>query len=132
MTFENNTLKKPYTQLQYAKFASYCNKNNLIIVEFDNELKGIKQKPNLDDTKKEKLNSLKINVENYFYNNYPQYKQNNIAIFGTEEEKEEFKKFHSSTVYIYDYLIKQINEAETEEQLNKIKIDEDEFEKSPF
>ncbi len=104
----------------------------MIIVKSDNELKGIKQKLNLDDIKKEKLNSLKINVENYFYNNYPQYKQNNIAIFGTEEEKEEFKKFHSSNVYIYDYLIKQINEAETEEQLNKIKIDEDEFEKSPF
>ncbi len=132
MTENKNILKKPYTSVEYAEFAVYCNENNLTIEDKNKYLEAVKHKITFEKLKQYKKNILKINVENYFYNNYPQYKQNNIAIFGTEEEKEEFKKFHSSTVYIYDYLIKQINEAETEEQLNKIKIDEDEFEKSPF
>ncbi len=132
MIFENNTLKKPYSSLEYAEFAIYCNQNNLVITDFDNKLMGVKQEISIIILKNYKIDELRKNIENYFYTNYPIYKQNNIAIFGTEEEKEEFKKFHDDVVSIYDLKVRQINEVETEEQLNKIKIDEDEFEKSPF
>lgn len=132
MTENKNTLKKPYTSLEYAEFAIYCNQNNLVITDFEDKLIGVEPKISITLLKNYKVDELRKNIENYFYTNYPIYKQNNIAIFGTEEEKEEFKKFHDDVVGIYDLKVRQINEVETEEQLNKIKIDEDEFEKSPF
>ena len=55
------------------------------------------------------VTKLKREVEQYFYKHYPIYKQNNIAIFGTEEEKLEFKEFHDRVVAEYDEKVKAVS-----------------------
>ena len=55
-------------------------------------------KPNIEEQKLK----LKEELENNFYNMYPLHKQCNIAIYGTEEERKEFKEFHDKLVKEYD------------------------------
>ena len=59
--------------------------------------------------KKQKIDILKKTIESIFYLKYPLYKQNNIAIFGTEEEKNDFKKFYEETIKKYELEKEKIN-----------------------
>ena len=104
------------------------------IVAVDNRyyLKGSEPKPNLLKLKVIKLDTLKDNTINFFYTYYPLHRQNNLAIFGTEEEKLKFKEFHDTIANVYDLKVRQIEKAETVEQLNKIKITEEVFNEAPF
>ena len=63
MIFENNTLKKPYSSLEYAEFAIYCNQNNLVITDFDNKLMGVKQEISIIILKNYKIDELRKNIE---------------------------------------------------------------------
>lgn len=60
-----------------------------------------------------KLNDLKKEFEDKFYLEYPLYKQNNIAIFGTEEEKKKFKKFYDEIIKEYEARKEKINNLTT-------------------
>ena len=78
---------------------------------YDNNyyLQGFAPKQDEDEVRNLKLAKLKREVEQYFYKHYPVYKQNNIAIFGTEKEKLEFKEFHDRVVAEYDEKVKAVS-----------------------
>lgn len=77
---------------------------------YDNNyyLKGFVPEQDKEEIKKMKLAELKREVEERFYKTYPLYRQNNIAIFGTDEEKREFKEFHDRVVAEYDEKVKEV------------------------
>jgi len=85
-------------------------------------LKGYAPKRPIEDLKKEKLNVLEYRVAEYYNKYYPEYKQRNIAIFGTEEEKRAFKLFHDNISLKYYEFKEEVEKAESEEELNKIFI----------
>lgn len=95
------------------------------VVEVNNRyyLLGFEPKSNIIEKKIIFLDLLKKNIENTFYTYYPLYRQNNIAIFGTEEEKLKFKEFHDDTAKIYDEKVEAIEKAETIEDLEKVNIE---------
>lgn len=68
-------------------------------------LQGKVPEPDLEIKKQE----LKQELENQFYTEYPLYKQCNIAIYGTEEERQKFKEFHDKLVEEYDKKIIELN-----------------------
>ena len=68
-------------------------------------LQGKAPESNLEIKKQE----LKQELENQFYTEYPLYKQCNIAIYGTEEERQKFKDFHDKLVEEYDKKIIELN-----------------------
>lgn len=72
---------------------------------------------NLEDIKYNKIEELMKNTEKIFYEKYPLHKQCNIAIFGTEEEKEEFKKFHNEEATKYYEQLEAINSCDNLERL---------------
>lgn len=53
---------------------------------------------------------------------YPEYKQRNLAIYGTDEEKETFKSFKLSITDKYDEFCACINSCETAEEVDAIEI----------
>lgn len=81
-------------------------------IGYDNNyyLKGFTPEQDKNEIKQIKLAKLKKEVEDCFYKTYPLYKQNNIAIFGTNEEKMEFKEFHDRVVAEYDEKVRAVNE----------------------
>ncbi|MDR0571941.1 MAG: hypothetical protein LBG48_03780 [Rickettsiales bacterium] len=83
-------------------------------------LSGYTPTQSLDELKQIKLDELKENNESYILSIYPEYRQRNIGIFGTEEERNEFKDFKDSQVGWYDSKIEEINECETLEDLNGV------------
>lgn len=78
---------------------------------------------NIDQLKQQKLLELKTNLESFFYSKYPIYRQNNLAIYGTEEERQEFKRFHDDLVSQYDFIVDEINNEEDIERLKKFKTE---------
>ncbi|MDR2077967.1 MAG: hypothetical protein LBP39_03300 [Rickettsiales bacterium] len=52
----------------------------------------------LEDRKKEIISKKRKELEDSFYSEYPIYKQCNVAIYGTDEEKLAFKNFHDEKV----------------------------------
>ena len=56
-----------------------------------------------------KKQELKQELEQQFYKEYPLYKQCNIAIYGTEEERQKFKEFHDELVEQYDKKLVELN-----------------------
>ncbi len=115
-------LNKPFTSKEYTEFAIYCNKNNLAIEDKGDFFEAVEYQITLENLKNNKLDLLKYNVENFFYINYPIYKQNNIAIFGSDEEKSNFKNFHDMVVNKYDNIVYSINNSQDKEELNNIDI----------
>ena len=95
-------------------------------VEQDNKgnwyLKNFLPKQDINLLKENKLKELKQDVENYFYNKYPIYKQNNIAIFGTRKDKQQFQDFHDVIVKQYNVMIDKINNCKDIEEINNIII----------
>jgi hypothetical protein len=73
-------------------------------------------------TKKLKLEELRKNNEEYIYSVYPEYKQRNIGIYGTEEERENFRVFKENQILWYDEKVGEINECETVEEIDGIVI----------
>ncbi len=122
MKSSNNILNKPFKFSDYAEFVSYCNQNNLIIEDKGDFFEATEYQITLENLKNSKLDLLKYNVENFFYINYPIYKQNNIAIFGSEEEKSNFKNFHDKVVNKYNNIAYSINNSRNKEELNNIDI----------
>lgn len=76
----------------------------------------------LEHAKEIKLIEAKIKNEEYLYFVYPQYRQNNLAIFGTTEEREAFKKFKEEQVILYDNLCNQIRNITNKYELNQIEL----------
>lgn len=77
----------------------------------------------LEELKQEKLVLLEKNIERAFYSVYPLHKQNNIGIFGTDEEREQFKLFHTTLVTEYDNRVLAVNNATSKEELDLIEMD---------
>lgn len=67
--------------------------------------------------KNDKIERLLENTKKRFYDIYPLHRQCNIAIFGTDEEKAEFRKFHSSEARKYDEILEKINNCSNEDEL---------------
>ncbi len=87
---------------------------------------------NLEELKKDMLKSLEENFENHFYSKYPQYKDKNLSIYAINETDEDFKDFIQNATYIHDYVIKQIERAETKKELDSIRINGNMFREAPF
>ena len=58
--------------------------------------------------KQARLLEAKSNIEKEIYEKYPLFKQCNIAIYGTDEEKINFKNFHDEKVKKYDSIVAEI------------------------
>lgn len=71
-------------------------------------LKGYAPQKSAEDLKLSEKIRLKQELEANFYEKYPLYKQCNIAIYGSEEERQKFKEFHDKLVNEYDLKIKKI------------------------
>jgi hypothetical protein len=63
---------------------------------------------------------LKKANEEYILSVYPEYKQRNLGIYGTDEEKRAFKDFKDKAVEKYDKLIEKVNECKNDDELNDI------------
>lgn len=83
-------------------------------------LKGYTPQQPLEEIKEKKLKELKTDVENYIYSVYPIYKQNNIAIFGTEEERQKFKEFHDAITSQYNEMVDKVKNCRSVKSLGKI------------
>ena len=81
------------------------------VIEVNNRyyLKGFEPEVDLSEIKELKKQKLKKEIEEKFYVEYPIYKQCNIAIFGTEEERQKFKEFHDVLVSEYDKKLEMID-----------------------
>ena len=104
----------------------YKNINNKRI-ELNNEeyieyYKRLEENKNIEFeiVKKQKINELNRKTEENFYEKYPIYKQNNIAIFGTKEEKDNFKIFYDTMIDEYKIKKEKINNSQNIEELNQI------------
>lgn len=72
--------------------------------------------------KERTLSRARQEVSQVIYSKYPTYKQDNLAIYGTETEKQAFKEFKEARVAIYDELVQQINNCNTVKELEAIDI----------
>ena len=76
----------------------------------------------LKNLKIQKTQEVRDKIEKIFYTAYPQYKQNNIAIFGTDQEKAEFKVFHDEKANLFNSVVEQIETSITVEEVEAINI----------
>lgn len=84
-------------------------------------LKGHAPQKPLEDLKKEKIQELKNNCQNYIYSKYPIYKQLNAASgLATEDEISEMSSFIQQTRLICEDIEQQINSVKTQKELEKI------------
>lgn len=84
-------------------------------------LKGYAPQKPLEDLKKEKIQELKNNCQNYIYSKYPIYKQLNAASgLATEEEISQMITFIQKARLICEEKEQQINSAKTQNELEKI------------
>lgn len=92
------------------------------VIEVNNiyYLDGYEPKPDMSELKKEKKDILTKNIELAIYGEYPQYRQNNIAIFGTKEEKQEFKDFYELMVNEFKNRITAVDKVKSINSLEKI------------
>lgn len=72
---------------------------------------------NFEKLKENKIEKLLENTKKRFYEIYPLHRQCNIAIFGTEEEKAEFQRFHNTEAKKYDEILGKINNCFDENEL---------------
>lgn len=118
--------KKDFTQEKYNELYEYCNAHNSYIEDKGEYYETVEIEvyvPTLEELKQKKLVLLEKNIEHAFYSVYPLHKQNNIGIFGTDEEREQFKVFHTTLVTEYDNRVLAVNNATSKEELDLIKID---------
>ena len=83
-------------------------------------LKGYGEIESLEEVKEKKLKELKKDIEDYIYSIYPLYKQNNIAIFGTDEERQKFKEFHNTITSQYNEMVDKVKSCKSVKSLGKI------------
>ena len=81
------------------------------VIEVNNRyyLKGFEPEIDLNKIKELEKQKLKKEIEEKFYAEYPLYRQCNIAIFGTEEEKQKFKEFHDALASKYNEKLEMID-----------------------
>lgn len=116
--------KKDFNQSKYNELINYANKNNLIIVdkgEYYETEKVEEPVKTLEELKKEKIQELKNNCQNYIYLKYPIYKQINAANgLATEEEISQMITFIQKARLICEEKEQQINSVKTQNELEKI------------
>lgn len=108
---------------KYLELVNYCDENNLIVVDKGDYYESEDPDGDIDELRNRLLTQLKSNVENYIYNNYPLHRQNNIAIYGTDEERQRFKIFKEYNTNIYHKKVDEINKAKNLKELKKINIE---------
>lgn len=82
-------------------------------------------KTTFEELKQQMLNEAYWQCQNSIYTQYPPYKQSNLAIDGTEEEKATFIEFRNRKRNKYYGLIAMINKAKNTEDLGEILTDYD-------
>lgn len=112
-------LNKPFTNIQYAEFAIYCNENNLTFEDKGDYLESVKISQSLDELQAEKIAELKNNKENYkidngYSNDY--IVQNMLFGLGTysEEERNSCRLFMNGLINKYDLKKEAIKNATLE------------------
>ena len=84
-------------------------------------IKGYTPQKPLEELKKEKIQELKNNCQNYIYSKYPIYKQLNAASgLATEEEISQMITFIQKARLICKDMEQQINSVKTQKELKKI------------
>jgi hypothetical protein len=73
--------------------------------------------------KKRTILEAKRKLEDLFYSQYPPHRQNNIALFGTEEQKSQFKTFHDEEVKKFDEFETKVNGCQTVGELEGLKME---------
>lgn len=76
-------------------------------LKYSNEIKE-NLKIQKEYNKQSRLLEAKSNIEKEIYEEYPLFRQCNIAIYGTDEEKRSFKNFHDEKVKKYDSIVAEI------------------------
>ncbi|MDR2781416.1 MAG: hypothetical protein LBB21_03085 [Holosporaceae bacterium] len=106
------------------RFSESCVETNVEIVRSkDGKLFFLGEEPQVDkleDRKKEIIFERQQKLENVFYSEYPLYKQCNIGIYGTAEEKLAFKNFHDSKVAIYHIFTDAVEECTNLNELDEL------------
>ena len=84
-------------------------------------LKGHAPQKPLEDLKKERIQELKNNCQNYIYSKYPIYKQINVANgLATEEEISQMITFIQKARLLCKEIEQKINSVKTQKELEKI------------
>jgi hypothetical protein len=109
---------------EYAEMASWCNANNAVIVDYKDNYK-IENIPEtlIDELRKLKLKELNEKSSEYIYKKYSDYKQSNLAIFGSDAEKKKFKDYYDAMKEKYTKYRGKILYANTKEEIDKIEIE---------
>ena len=76
-------------------------------LKYSNEIKE-NIKIQKEYNKQSRLLEAKSNIEKEIYEEYPLFRQCNIAIYGTDEEKKNFKIFHDEKIKKYNEIIAEI------------------------
>lgn len=84
------------------------------------DISNLDIKKSLEELKKEKIQELRKNANDYIINQYPYYKQLNIIREGTEEEKNNMSSFIDGVRDKVNQLELDINSCNTEEELSTI------------
>ena len=72
--------------------------------------------------KNQKKQLLKYNLDKTFEDTYPAFKQRNIAIFGTENDKSLFKNFYLEKTTLYNSYLSAIDSCNSENELNSLNL----------
>jgi len=71
----------------------------------------------IDALKNAKLKEIQNECENIIYDKYPIHKQNNIGIFGTDEERNNFKNYKEKITGQYHSFVEQVNKLKKVENI---------------
>jgi hypothetical protein len=106
------------------KFSDRAIETDREIVFSDGKLYFKDEAPNPIILKKKEMTlERKGQLERLFYSKYPLTKQNNIAIFGTQDQRDEFRRFHDEKVEEFDRFLERLEQCETEEELEKLRVE---------
>jgi hypothetical protein len=112
------------------QFSEKCVETAVEIVRSnDGKLYFKGEEPMIDELeyrKREIILKKERKLENLFYGVYPLYKQCNIGIYGTDEEKLAFKNFHDIKVAGFDNFISLVEECTSLSELDKLCLTLDE------
>jgi hypothetical protein len=99
-------------------------KNNTVIVDYEDYYKIEKiPETSIHESQNSKLQELDRLASEYMHKQYPDYKQNNIAIFGTDAEKKEFQEYYDAMKEKYTKYRGEILYANTKDELDEVEIE---------
>jgi hypothetical protein len=125
-TYYKKSDKNEIIEMADFKFADDCLEAlEKIDRGYDGKLYFVSQLPvqPIQELKNLKLRELDMKATEYMLSKYPDYKQNNIAIFGTDTEKKEFQEYYDAMKTKYTKYRGEILYANTKEELDEVEIE---------